>query len=208
MTPETIAELFIKSAEVDRKLPDTARPAALKAMNFGYIHTFADINGWSEEEKKALNWAWLDPEKLRPSKNDIGLYEAAMELIKLAPVENQRRALWAWAMSKAGGISLAKWCRTVENIKPATAEWRAKAAIRAIHHKMCGNHSLHNVNDIDQDLRQGPEISDKTDIIGVWRPEESKPLRCHFDTDIAGIDWAEMQHAKRRERDARRRKAA
>jgi hypothetical protein len=67
---------------------------------------------------------------------------------------------------------------------------------------------MHNQNDIDQVLPCEPEIGHKTSNIEVWRPEESKPLACHFDTDIAGLDWAELQKAKRREREARRRQAA
>ncbi len=41
MTEEQIKELFIRAAEVDRKLPDTARPAALRAINHGYVHDTA-----------------------------------------------------------------------------------------------------------------------------------------------------------------------
>lgn len=208
MTRDQIVETFIKAAEVDRKLPDTARPKALKAMSIGYVHTTADMNQWHAEDKHAANWAWLDPAKLKNSTNDIGLWELSMELMKLVKVENQRRALWAWSVSRAGGMSLAKWARTVEHVGPATAQHRAMAAITKIHHYLCSNGHLHNEIDMNEVLRQDPEISDKQDIIEVWRPEESKPLACFFDTDIAGMEYAEIQSAKRRERDARRRQAA
>lgn len=46
MTEAEIAELFIRAAEVDRRLPDTARPARLKAMSLPYVHSFEDRRGW------------------------------------------------------------------------------------------------------------------------------------------------------------------
>lgn len=208
MTSEQIIEIFIKAAETDRRLPSTGRPAALKAINHGYVHDTADMNGWSAEAKHAANWSWLDPEKLRLSRNEIGLWEAAMEMIKLCENEGQRRALWAWSIAKARGLSLAKWARNVEHIQPATAEWRAKAALRSIHNKMSSNRDLHMDLVMDCDLSQGPEISDKTNTVEAWRDEDARPLRCFFDTDIAGLEWAELQSAKRRERMARKRQAA
>lgn len=208
MTYDQIAELFIKAAETDRKLPDTARPKQLKAMSLGYVHTVADMNGWSAEDKHAANWSWLNPEKLRNSRNDIGLWECAMELIKLVSRPENRRALWSWASAKAGGMSLAKWSRSVEHIHPETASRRAKAAISEIHHKLERTVDLHNGNRSFEVLPDEPKISDKKSNIEVWRPDDAKPLRAHFDTDIAGLEWAAIQSAKRREREARRRKAA
>lgn len=208
MTPEQIAELFIKAAETDRKLPDTGRPKQLKAMSLGYVHTVADMNGWSAEDKHAANWSWLDPEKLRNSRNDIGLWEAAMELIKLVRKPENRRALWAWASSKAGGMSIAKWSRTVENIHPETASRRAKSAIEEIHRKLSSKAEMHNENRSIDVLPFEPEMGDKSSTIRVWRPEESKPVACGFDAELSDFSWADLQNAKRRERDARRRKAA
>ncbi len=208
MTREQIIEIFIRAAEVDRKLPDTARPKALKAMSIGYVHTTAEMNQWHAEDKHAANWAWLDPAKLKNSTNDMGLWELSMELMKLVKVENQRRALWAWSVSKAGGMSLAKWSKTVEHVGPATAQHRAMAAITRIHQYLCSNVDLHNGNDMNEDLRQEPEMPHKSITVGAWRDEDAKPLACYFDTDIAGMEYAEIQNAKRRERDARRRQAA
>lgn len=208
MSPETIAELFIKAAETDRKLPDTARPKTLKAMSFGYVHTTAEMNGWFAEDKHAANWAWLDPEKLRNSRNDIGLWEVAMELIKLVSKPENRRALWAWASSKAGGMSIAKWSRTVENVHPETASRRAKSAITEIHRKLSGKADLHHENRSEPLLPSTAEIGHKSTTIRAWHDEDARPVALAFDTDIAGLDWAELQKAKRREREARRRQAA
>lgn len=208
MTEAEIIEIMVRAQEVDRKLPDTARPQTLKAMSLGYVHTTAEMNGWFAEDKHAANWSWLDPEKLRNSRNDIGLWEVAMELIKLVRKPENRRSLWAWASAKAGGMSVAKWARTVEHVHPETVSRRAKASITEIHHKLCSNSHLHNQNDMNEVLPDTPEISDKRDIITVWRPEESKPLACHFDTDIAGLQVADARNARRRELRARRQQAA
>lgn len=214
MTPEQIIEIFIKAAEVDRKLPDTARPKTLKAMNFGYVHDVADINGWASEDKEALRWAWLDPEKLRNSRNDMGLWYASMELIKLVRKAENRRALFAWAASKAGGMSLPRWCREIERqttgkgIHPETARRRAKSAISEIASAFASKPLLHKQNDDFEVLPDTPEISDKLGTLRVWRPDEAKPTACGFDEGLREIDWHDLQLAKRRERDARRRKAA
>lgn len=205
MTEGQIIELFIKAAEVDRKLPDTARPATAKAINYGYIHDTADINGWSAEDKHANNWAWLDPKKLRNTTNDMGIWNVAMEVIKLVPCEKKRRALWAWARSEAGGQAFAKWAKSVEGISRQLADWRRKSAIECISLAFASKALLHNENSQSSPLTEEPEISDKSSNIEVWRPEESKPLRCFFDTDLDGFDWADKRNEMRRQRDARKR---
>lgn len=209
MTPEEIMTLFIKAAETDRKLPVRTGPKGDQAINIGYVHTVADMNGWSAQDKHAANWAWLDPEKLKLSRNDLGLWEAAMEVIKLCGNEGQRRALWAWAKSKAGGESLAHWAKHTEHVLPATAEWRAKRAIRAIHQKLSSNSTLHIDFVMNEDLSQGHEISDKKPTITAWRDEETAALMpCYFDQQIAGISIKEIRSAKRRVRNANGRQEA
>lgn len=208
MTPEQITSVFLRAAEVDRKLPDTSRPARLKAMNMGYVHTFAEMNGWDEKEKHAANWAWLDPENLKATTNDVGIWEAAMELMKLVPDEKKRRALWAWAAAKAGGMPFAKWCRTVEGIQPMAGDWRKKSAIgeitRAFQRKPLQNNEL----DAEQDFTNDPEIEHKKPMIGVWRADDAVPTLCGFDEDLRDFSWAEAQNQRRRERQARKRQQA
>lgn len=186
MSPEQIIELFLKAAEADQKLPNTARPKALRSLDLGYVTEYADDQ----------------PRREQLSRNDVGLWEAALETIKLCEDEGQRRALWAWARSKAGGMSLAKWARTVEHVHPETASRRAKACITRIHQKFCSNRHLHNQNDMNCVLPDTPEMYDKKPTIREWRDDDAKPLRCFFDTDIAGLEYAALQHAKRRERKA------
>ncbi|MQY48207.1 hypothetical protein GAO09_19420 [Rhizobiales bacterium RZME27] len=206
MNEAQIAELFIRAAEADRKLPNTAKPAAMKAMNVGYVHDRADMNQWFEEDKKAANWAWLDPKNLRNTTNDMGIWAAAMEVIKLCPSETQRRALWAWARSEAGGKAFAKWCKSEEGISRQLGNYRKDTAILQIARAFDRKPLQHNENTDEADFTNHPEIEDKRSIIGVWRPEESKPV-CGFDGALQDFSWAEAQNARRREREARRKAA-
>lgn len=207
MNEAQIIEILIKACEVDAKLPNTARPAGIKAINHGYVHDTADLNGWFSDDKHAANWAWLDPKNLRNTTNDMGLWQAAMEVVKLAPNESQRRALWAWARSEAGGQAFAKWCRNVEGISRQLGEWRRKAAISQIARAFDRKPLQHNENSPDYDFTNTHEIGDKSVIITVWRPEESKPV-CGFDEGLHDFSWAEAQSQRRREREARRKQAA
>ncbi|WP_457663681.1 hypothetical protein [Sinorhizobium medicae] len=202
MTECEIAELFIRAAEVERKLPNTARPAHLKAMNMGYVHSFADMNGWDQDEKHAANWAWLDPKKLRATTGDVGIWEAAMEVMKLVPDPKKRRALWAWAKAEAGGQAFAKWCKNAEGISRQLGDWRRKAAIECISLTFARKPLQHNENSDEPDFTNRPEISDKSTTMRVWRPDDSKPV-CDFDADLRDFSWAEAQNERRRQRENR-----
>ena len=171
MTEDQIKELFIKAAEVDRKLPDTARPAALRAINHGYVHDTADMNGWFAEDKHDANWAWLDPNKLRNSRNDIGIWQAAMEVIKLAPNEQHRRALWAWARSEAGGQAFAKWCKAVEGVSRQVGNYRKNAAVLQIARAFDRKPPQHSDLGYYEALTNQPESGDKGTNFRVWRPD-------------------------------------
>jgi len=212
LTHEEIIEIFIRAAEVDRKLPGTGGPAKLKAVNIGYVHSFADMNGWDQADKHEANWAWLDPAKLKATTNDVGLWEAAMEMIKLIPDPNKRRALWNWSIAKAGGKPFSRWCREVEGIQAMAGDWRRKAGIECIFRAFACNVLQHNENDGFDDFTKCPEISDKSVIItndapNNWMAEDARPLRCDFDTDLAALNWSERRNEARRERDKRRQAA-
>lgn len=214
MTEAEIAELFIKSAEVDRRLPNTARPAQIKSMSLPFVHDQKDMNGWGAERYQEERADFFDAKSTRLTRNEIGLYEVSMELVKLVRKPENRRALFAWAASKAGGMSLPKWCREIERqttgkgIHPETARRRAKVAISEIASAFASKPLLHIQNPEFEVLPDTPEIGDKTSTLRVWRPDEAKPTACSFDADLMDFSWADAQNAKRRERDARRRKAA
>lgn len=215
MTADEIQELFIRAAEVDRRLPNTEKPGTDRAMNHGYVHDRADINGWFSEEKEALRWAWLDPKNLRTNTNDVGLWEAAMEMMALVPDQRKRRALWAWSRAEAGGKAFAKWCKNVEDpgISRQLGVWRKNAAIESVLRAFARKPLQHNEKTDETDFTKSPETGHKCSIIGEvsethWRAENAKPLACDFDMDLTDFDWAETQNQRRRERDAKRRQQA
>lgn len=201
MTHDEIVELLIRACEVDRRLPQTAKPARLKAQSLHYVHDFGDINGWDSDDKAAKRWEWLDPDKLKLTTNDIGIWEVAMEVVKLIPCEKKRRALWAWAKGEAGGQTFAKWCKG-EGISRQLGDWRRKAGIECITLAFSRKMLQHNVFDDEGDLPNTPEIGDKSTTIRVWRPDESKPV-CDFDADLRDFSWADAQNERRRQRQKR-----
>ncbi|MNI83621.1 hypothetical protein D3C73_1404490 [compost metagenome] len=136
----------------------------------------------------------------------MGLWQAAMELIKLCANECHRRALWAWARSEAGGKSFAKWCREVEGISRQVGNYRKKSAILQITRAFDRKPLQHNDIAQTEALTNTPETDDKRSTIEVWRPEESKPV-CGFDESLRDFSWADMQNQRRREREARKRAA-
>jgi hypothetical protein len=213
MTEAEITEIFIRAAEVDRKLPNTARPAQLKAMNVGIIHTFAEMAYWPADELHAVNWAWLEPKNLRATTNDVGIWEVAMEMMKLVPDPKKRRALWAWSRAQAGGMSFSKWCREIEKpgIQRQAGDWRRQAAIECIFRAFARKPLQHNEMDGDADFTNTTEIGDKdvilaSDVPTYWRAPDARPMACDFDKGLQSFEWAELQNERRRQRDAEKRK--
>lgn len=201
MTTEEIIELFIKSAAVDRGLPKVGGPARLKAANLGFVYSDEDRKGWDDKE--------VAPTARRLSTNDIGLWEAAMDVIKLVPNVSQRRALWQWASSKSGGKSFAKWCKNVEHILPATGDYRRKRAIHAIAVAFDCSDAQHSEKVCNEHFTSDLEIGDKefiirNDVPKAWMAVDARPMACDFDADLQSFDWAAVQNSRRREREARK----
>ncbi|CDM57509.1 MULTISPECIES: hypothetical protein [Rhizobium] len=116
MTHDEIAELFIHAAEVDRRLPNTARPARLNAQALPYVHDHVDQAGWAGQRYEEERQAFWDARSIRLQVKDVTDWERANDLIVHVQRERDRRCLWSWAKSKAGGMSFSKWCRSVEHI--------------------------------------------------------------------------------------------
>lgn len=196
LSAEEIANLFIQAADVNRRLPITVRPKQPHSVDLGYVPD--DSSDEELERKRAI------------SRNEVGLWEVSMELIKLCPSAKNRRALWAWANSKAGGMSLAKWSKSQRPaILPATASDRAKRALQQIYQNFCRKNDLPSLSVMDEPLSKRPEIGDKTDKVSFWRDYDPKAsMRCFFDDEIAGVNVKQIRSAQRRERRATADKAA
>lgn len=206
MTIEELTELFIHAAEVDRRLPDTARPAKLKAMAIPYVYDYKDMAGWGSERLQEERQSFWDSRSTRLKTSDISDWERANELMVLVDDESQRRCLWHWSTAKAGGRPFSKWCRDREHIHAETGRRRKDRALFSILMRInCVNgNSTHEITIVDV-LPVGTEISDKNVNIGnSWMADGTRPMACDFDTDLGGFQWAEQQNARRREREKKR----
>lgn len=188
-----IANLFIKAAMVDRRLPDVGRTAKLKAQGLPFVHDRADINGWFSSEKEAWRWDFLDPDKQKLTADDIADWERANDLIRLVADEGNRRALWAWAKSKVGSltahvtktrtsrkgfgkmkshkrtnrdVSFVAWCRS-EGIHEMTGSRRKDRAISVIEQHLVRGTSPNILNDDFGVLPVGPVFEHISDNIAA-----------------------------------------
>lgn len=209
MTPLEIAELFIRGAEVDRRLPQTAKPKELKAQDLPYVHDRADKNGWGDER---LHEDRAEFFRSRLSHEQVGEWERCMELIKHCPDEDRRRCLWNWAMAQVGGKPFGRWCRE-QGFHVETGRRRKNRAILEI---FAGFHR-NNAQNIQMGsfdvLHVAPEnghiqvtIGDRADSEKVltWRDDFSLT---HGETE-PDFSWADARNERRRQKYAERRKAA
>jgi hypothetical protein len=116
MNKAEIAELFIKAAIIDGRLPINARPQKLKGSWVPFIHDELDVvsriktymrdEQLHKDDDPFNEWAlrFWDGENGRLEPEDVGLWERANDLVALVSDEGNRRALWAWAAAKAGTL--------------------------------------------------------------------------------------------------------
>lgn len=167
MTEAEIAELFIRAAEIEAKLPEVK---GLRDNYGGYalpwVHSLADINGRGrvpgdrleagDDPINAWRNAWMSEWAKRVTPADINTWEKCADIVRefIADV-GQRRALWAWAMAQAGTltlpacrkkISFARWCRDVEHVAEMTGHRRKNRALMSIRSKLLGKRDLNSEN--------------------------------------------------------------
>ena len=212
MTADEIQELFITAAEIDRRLPNTARPAQIKSMSMPYVFDWLDKLGWGSERLDEERREFWDNVARRLNPNDVTLWEKASDLIRLVENEGQRRAFLHWSIAKAGGRPFSNWCKKVEGIHEETGRRRKdRAVLNIISAISCVSGISTHELDFAALLPSDPEISDKNVIIGRphhWMAEGSKPLACDIDRDLTQFEWAADQNERRRQREAKKRKEA
>lgn len=192
MTREEIANLFIRAAWIDSRLPDDARPKRLKGS---WVTTAAlteeDQKKWFIKDKQdggpsqlhrgddpMKDW-WLsfwDDETREASRRDIKLLELAMELVTLVADAGNRRALWAWAKSKVGTLDAvekktrkSKMFGKMKEIKRASkdvsfAAWCRSEGI----HEMTGSRRMNRaIAVIEQYIVRGSSQNGQSGCFGV-----------------------------------------
>lgn len=203
MTHEEIAELFIHAAEVDRRLPNTARPARLKAQALPYVHDHVDQAGWGGQRYEEERQAFWEARSTRLQVKDVTDWEKANDLIVHVGRERDRRCLWAYAKSKAGGMSFSKWCRDVEHIHRNYGKECSDRAIHQISEYFVRNASIDVMGTVLATLQETPEISHIPVIIDeprhfAWMAPGA--FVAAADNEARDFSWAETQNERRRQR--------
>lgn len=219
MNKAEIANLFIKAAFIDSRLPISEGPKRLKAAWFtGAALTEEDQRKWLRHEqgekpsqihkldKGPMHDWWMafwDGRSVDTSRNDVRLWELANALIVLVADEHNRRALWAWSMSKVGtlqahevktrkttrklgaekikahkrtskDVSFASWCRS-QGIHEMTGSRRKDRAIAVIEqHLVRGSSSNIETGEFGV-LPVGPVFEHISDNIAADASKDSGP---------------------------------
>lgn len=214
MTREEIENLFIRSAWVDSRLPDNARPKKMKGSWVPFFHSVDDINDrrvtgiHSGKHREFLvdgddpleEWrtAFWDRMENRVSRDDIHAWERSMDLIAVVSDEGNRRALLAWAKSKIGkldaktgkrkkvrrDVSFAAWCR-VEGIHEMTGSRRVKRAIDVIKQHLVRNTSQNGQTSDIGVLPVGPVFEHIADTPEADAPNKGRTYERDADTVFA-----------------------
>ena len=231
MTEGDIAELFIRAAETEAKLPEVN---GLRE-NFGrytlpWVHDLGDINGrrrefgdqllpgddplgdWSKSASRVLaEWG------KRPTTRQIENWERCMDIMRsFLTDEGQRRSLWAWARAQAGTltrpgrrsrISFARWCRDVEKIAEITGHRRKNRVIASLFAGMHGKPDLHCKNHAEGVLPDTQEISHIfATVEGDRAVYDAKRVYSWRDdpsfSKSTGMSLREWRNAKRRQKQA------
>lgn len=211
MTYEEIAELFIHAAEVDKRLPDTARPAKLKAQSLPYVHDHVDQAGWGGQRYEEERLAFWDALSTRLQTSDIADWERVNTLVLHVTRDRDRRCLWAWAKSKAGQMPFSKWCRNVENIHRNYGIQCKDRAIDQIFEYFCRNASIDVISGDIGTLHETPEIEHIPVTLNeprhfAWMAPGAFAAQAYL--EARDFSWAATQTEKRKQREARNKQAA
>ncbi len=226
MTEAEIADMFIRAAETEAKLPEVkGLREDYGRYSLPWVHQRSDINGrgrvpgdklqGADDPLEAWRMEWLTEWGKRPTTREIANWERAGDIIRTFIADaGQRRALWAWAMAQAGTltriggrkrISFAKWCRDIEKIAEMTGHRRKTRAISSIHARIHGKGDLHCNILPDGVLPVGPEIGHVfATVEGDRAVYDSKRVHSWRDdpsfTKSTGMTLQEWRAAKRRQR--------
>lgn len=210
MTPTEIAELFIHAAEVDRRLPQTAKPKQLKAQNLGYVHSWEEMREWGDARHKEHRAEMFAKTKL--TTQDVSDWEKCNHLILYVRDEDRRRCLWNWAIAQAGGKSFTQWCKK-QGFTRETGRRRKNRAILEIFGEIARNNGLNNKTTLNGVLQVCAETGHIQVTIGDDATEK-QPLNWRDDfalinePDEQNFEWADARNQRRRQKYAERQKAA
>lgn len=162
-----------------------------------------------------------------PTAEEIARAEKVHGWIMLVDKLEDRRALLGWLKSKAGGKAFRRWCFAVEGISQKTGLKRKDRALAQICAVLSGSDALHDVTASEGGLPIAPEFgdlfatiaagADESEGLNNWAAADAKPdIEIRYESDRSGnrevavpasdFTWAAKQNARRRQREAERRK--
>lgn len=172
--------------------------------------------------KGQLSRAFWDQFDLDPTPDEISRAQAVHGWILLVDDEKDRRALVGWLRSKAGGKPFRKWCRQIEGVSQTTGLKRKNRALERIQENIPGGASLHDFFALQKGLLFADDFGDVSATIAAdadegidhWSAVDARPevriqhvgSRREVDVSRSEMTWAEKQNARRRQREAARRK--
>ena len=226
ITTSEIAEAFIRAAEIERYSREHVGPKPVRSLNLGYVHSWADKAAWRKEPGDKL--MTLDPyaderkafwERLHstPSAAELSKMESLHQWLTYAGDDLCRRALLAWARSKAGGKSFRRWCFKVEHIHPMTGRRRKNRALREIYLQLVGasteNRKITGLGvllftpNMHDDSDTLADSVGKRDSLNSWLSEDAhSPFA--MGEPASAFAWSRKRNERRRQRKAQHRKVA
>lgn len=216
MNEGDITERMIEAAAIERRLPEHRSGGGSAWVP--YIHTQADQNGWGEkryQEEREQFWQRVKAQVTAP---EVSRWEECRRwIIEHVDKPEERRALWAWADAKAGGMAFKRWCLHSENVHPMTGTRRKNRAIGKILVKVCGKPFVHSETVHEEVLPETAEITYLADNIARRRAERNglqawaddlafQPFIADAEHDF---NWARKRNERRRQqREARQKRSA
>ena len=174
--------------------------------------------------KGQLSRAFWDQFDTEPTPAEIARAQEVHGWFMLVDDEKDRRALIGWLRSKTGGKAFRRWCRQIEGISQTTGLKRKNRALEKIFLAVGGGGRLHDLGALSGGLPSGRDFGDVSatlaaganDIEGIdrWSAADAKPevhiqhigSRREVDVPRSEMTWAERQNARRRQREAAKRK--
>lgn len=188
MTPEEITERILEAAAIERRMPRAKeKPSAGNGYCLPWVHTQADMNGWRREPGDKLHRgddplkSWREEfwssAKAQVTAAEVTRWEEVRQwFIDRVTDQRERRALWAWAASKHGGKSFARWCRS-EGIHVETGRRRKNRAVECISASFGSTAVQHSENAPSAVLMDEAEIIYFSDTFEADAFEAQQPLR-------------------------------
>lgn len=212
MTGREIGERFIRAVQIMEGLYSVG-PSKGSSAWMAIPYTQADKNGWGSERLAGERQAFWNSINNSPKPWEVSEAEETIGWLAYISDEEERLCLTAWARCMASENFFKDWCKS-RSIHVETGRRRKERAILRILLALDRKTLQHNEIDLSALLPDMPEMGDKyvniTELPTSWQAPDARPMACYFDTDLAGLDWADKRNKRRQQRDyqARKQKAA